>query len=163
MKLFFITFSIFALAGITEAQVKDSLLRGQTPVYQNKNDACLNFSGGTFRNVSDNNNLSSIIIRKGNNQVEITDGERVYKTIRWVDDCSYNLFFDKKDTRKDPLLKKFNKNRGLFVTPTQVIDNTLYYKSQYFDGKKNVIISGKLVKLSSSTDFNQPASNFETK
>jgi len=171
MKIKFIIISLFALAGMLEAQqVKDS--PSKKP--ESKSDACLRFAKGTFQNVSDKDSLSSIIIRKGNKQVEIMGDRRVYKTIRWIDDCDYNLFYDGKEAKEDPFFKKINKMGGLMIVPSQIIDNKMYYNlwipNQDANRRQKTLdaglwkssVSGKLIKISSNTDFNQSVSNLKT-
>ena len=100
--------------------------------------------------------------------------KRVYKTIRWIDDCNYNLFYDKKEAKEDPLFKKINKMGGLMIMPSQIIDNKMYYNlwipNQNANRRQKTLdtglwkssVSGKLIKISSNTDFNQSVSNLKT-
>lgn len=122
---------------------------------QNKNLTCLDFTKGEFKNINQENaTLSSIIIRNGQKQLEITNGEHIYKKINWLNDCDYSLFFTKKDSKKDPFKNFINKNGGILVKMEKIDNNILYYKTSYFDGKREVTGSGKMIKMSNSSSFN---------
>ncbi len=115
---------------------------------------CLDFAKGEFKNISDENpNLNSQIIRKGGKQLEITNGVQSYKKIQWLNDCSYILTFPKKEAKKDKFKLLINKTGGITVTVERIEEKTLYYKTVYFDGKKNVVGTGKMIKLKSTADF----------
>ncbi|PQL93566.1 hypothetical protein [Apibacter adventoris] len=122
---------------------------------QNKNLTCLDFTKGEFKSINDDNaTLSSIIIRNGQKQLEITNQEYTYKKIHWLNDCDYSLFFSKKDSKKDPFKKYINHNGGIIVKMVKIENDILYYKTSYFDGKKEVTSSGKLIKISNNSSFN---------
>jgi hypothetical protein len=120
---------------------------------QQKNLTCLDFTKGEFRNVSEDSNLSSIIVRNGQKQLEITDGVKNYKRLEWLNDCDYVLFFSNKEAKKDKFKKFINKNGGITVRTEKTEGNTLYYKTHYFDGKRTVSSEGKMIKMSNKSSF----------
>lgn len=120
---------------------------------QDKNLTCLDFNRGEFRNINENSNLSSIIIRTGNRQLEVTNGVEIYKKIEWLNDCDYTLFFSNKDAKKDNFKKFINKNGGIKVKTVKIEKNILYYNTYYFDGKKEIMGEGKLLKTSNHASF----------
>ncbi|WP_128331199.1 hypothetical protein [Apibacter sp. HY039] len=121
---------------------------------QQKNLNCLDFSKGEFRNIDTNTGSISIIIRNGEKQLEISNGTESYKKVRWLDDCSYVLFFPSKEARKDKFKKFINENGGITVTMERTDGKTLYYKTSYNDGKQIITSEGRLVKLSNKASFN---------
>jgi hypothetical protein len=120
---------------------------------QDKDLTCLDFNRGEFRNISENSTLSSIIIRTGNRQLEVTNGVETYKRIEWLNDCDYTLFFSKRDAKKDNFKKFINKNGGIKVKAVKIEKNILYYNTYYFDGKKEIMGEGKLLKTSNHASF----------
>ncbi|TWP26600.1 hypothetical protein ETU08_10720 [Apibacter muscae] len=121
---------------------------------QVNSDECRKFTIGEFNNINNENlTLNSVIIRNKNKQLEIVNGIKSNKNIRWLNDCDYILFFDKKEAKKDPFKKFINDNGGISISPEKIEGNTLYYKSYYFDGKRGVKGSGKLIKTSSNPEF----------
>ncbi|MDR1876071.1 MAG: hypothetical protein LBQ84_00445 [Flavobacteriaceae bacterium] len=120
---------------------------------QNKDLTCLDFTRGEFKNVSEISNLSSIIVRNGEKQLEVTDGIKNYKKIAWLNDCDYALFYPNKEAKRDEFKKFINKRGGIVVKMQKIEGKTFYYKTSYFDGKQEITSEGKLIKLSSKVSF----------
>jgi hypothetical protein len=120
---------------------------------QSENLTCLDFSKGEFRNVDENSNLSSIIVRSGIRQLEVIDGVESYKKIQWLNDCNYVLFFTDKDAFKDPFKKLVNKNGGISVVMKKIEGSIFYYETYYFDGKREVKGQGRIIKISKKASF----------
>ncbi|MCX8676367.1 MULTISPECIES: hypothetical protein [Apibacter] len=120
---------------------------------QEKNLTCLDFNRGEFRNISENSNLSSLIVRNGNKQLEVTNGVESFKRIEWLNDCDYILFFSNRDAKKDSFKRFINKNGGIKVKTVKIEKNILYYNTYYFDGKKEIMGEGRLLKTSNHASF----------
>ncbi len=139
MKNIFYTLLFFTVSSVLSAQ--------------NKGLTCLDFAKGEFNNINANESLNSRIIRKGEKQMEITNGVESYKKIQWLNDCNYVLYFDKKEAKTDKFKKFINKSGGINVTVVSIVRDTLFYKTSYHDGQKEVIGQGKMLKISDNTSF----------
>lgn len=96
---------------------------------------CASVKEGKFIALIDGK-VSSTINRKGNHQVEKSGKGKLWLSVEWVDECQYLLRFTKANKQFFKKYPRFNKDRVLRVTISEVNQNGYQLGIKELDSKQ---------------------------
>jgi len=109
---------------------------------------CKDFKTGYFY-IQNKNQEKTIIVRTENEQIEYQNklgNNPMYLKIEWIDECSYNLSFNKeklKDSRK-PMSLGFD--QALEINLVEIEGNCMIYNTTFEIDGKEVLRTNKICK-----------------
>jgi len=114
-----------------------------------KKMTCTDFKTGTFLISNDTTfTKAHIAIRTEHLQTQISpDGDSLFAKIKWINDCSYKLIFDKKKMHLSPFQLNVNRRGGILVEYGQPIKNIMPYISVLKGETKSETYHGFLKKI----------------
>ena len=118
--------------------------------YQGESDSvCKNYKFGTFSIFFDKSKDSYFTIKRGkNSQLETNlNGDKMYYSIEWINECSYIQKFDKNRNKLTESMKMINKDGGMVIELLNITENKcINYQSYVKNFKKASLRKGKFCK-----------------
>lgn len=107
----------------------------------NESIPCKNFKTGQFEINFENSDFKYSLTRNAETQVEINpDGNKVYYSIEWLDDCKYLAKFDSNKMALNEEMKLINSDGGIIVELENLIDEKCISYTSYVKNHKDISI-----------------------
>ncbi|WP_431166930.1 hypothetical protein [Tenacibaculum halocynthiae] len=109
---------------------------------------CNDFKKGSFIVPSDTEGTTPYrIIRNDTLQTEIdSEGTKRYSKLKWINDCSYTIFYDGNKKPLTDFQKEVNNVGGIIVKVTKIEGNCFYYTSNIKGDPPSKRIDGVMCK-----------------
>ena len=119
--------------------------------FNNEADSCVNFRLGIYDvNINNESETKFRIVRTESGQIETNEfDDKVYYTIKWINDCSYIQKFDKNKMKLTDEMKMINKDGGVVIELLQILNDSCVSYQSYVKNFKNLSLKkGSFCKIS---------------